>query len=408
MIAMIMIFISLGLGTMRAITMGSMSYNFEFVEPTILTILLYIVVKAWKVNHEIKVNRIIMILVSLTLLIFSYSLFAFIWTDYGLSVLPGAIPLFYAVIAIIVSYYYLNDKPDLYILCGRIFILFLFSQLIINIFIGIQSGASGFYAVKAFASTLIGKSNFISFFFVFYLLFEFISKEKHWKFFLLINTLAVVLTVSRGAIVSLVLSLAVFFVIGLVNKNFNTKNLIMSLVALGSVFLLFLILTPSGQELLGGLSVGLEASTVSSRQVLWNEAIHEIAHNPLGIGVAWRNNPHNFLLDSLRNLGLVFGSIYIVIIGSPLFIIVHPKIMKLSSKSVAGIVAYLSVFIHALIEVFFFTKISIVWTFVTLLFIFITINKDLAGQRTYAELANQKYLFKNQLFEKFRINSKGV
>lgn len=408
MIPIILIFISLSLGTLTTIGISSFNYNLEYIEFTLLSIFFYVILKVWKVNRNIKINKTIMSLTVVSSLIFSYSILTFIWTDYGISVIPGAIPLLYAVITIIIGYYYLSGETDLYVLGIRVFILCLFAQLIVNILNGFSSGETGFYAVKAFATTFIGKSNFISFFFVFGLLYEFISKEKHWKFYLFLNLLAVVFTVSRGAIVSLVLSLMVFFVIAMVNNNFNKKNIIISYVALGSVFILFLILTPSGRELIGGLSLGLEASTVSSRQILWNEAFHEIAHNPLGIGVVWRNNPHNFFLDSLRNLGVFFGTIYILIIVSPLFAFVHPKVTKLSSRTIGVLVAYLSVVIHSLIEVFFFTKISVVWTFMTLSFILITIKKDLKSHKSYADLANQKYIFNNSLFEKIKKSNEGV
>lgn len=402
MAAMIIIFFSLGLGTFVAISAGPLSYNFEFIEPVILAASLFIIVKSWKNSRGINITRTTFIFISIAISIFLYSLFTFIWTDYGLTVLPGAIPLFYAVLSIIVGSYYLNTAPDLYILGSRIFILFLFLQLIVNIYSGMQTGASGFYAIKAFADTFIGKSNFISFFFVFDLIFEFISKERYWKFFLLIDTIAVVLTVSRGAIVSLVIALMIFFILALFNKNFDTKKLILNYTALGVLFFLILVATPSGQELLGGLGIGLEASTVGSRQLLWNDAIYEIAHNLMGIGIVWRDNPHNFLLDALRNMGIIFGTIYIGLIASPLFMLLHPKINQLSARSIAGVIAYLSVFLHAMIEVFYFTKVSVVWSFITILFIFYSIRNDFRQANDYSVLAKKKYAFDNRIFEKFK------
>lgn len=408
MAAVIIIFFSLGLGSFVSISAGALSYNFEFIEPVMLAVSFFIVIKSWKKSPSISITRTFIILVSVIISIFLYALFSFIWTDYGLSVLPGAIPLFYAILSILVGSYYLNNAPDLYILGSRVFILFLFLQLMLNIYSGFQTGANGFYAVKAFADTFIGKSNFISFFFVFDLIFEFISKEKHWKFFLLIDVLAVVLTVSRGAIVSLVIALITFFFLALFNDNFDAKKIILNYAVLGALFFLILIVTPSGQELLGGLGIGLEASTVGSRQLLWNDAIHEIAHNLMGIGIVWRDNPHNFLLDSLRNMGIVFGTIYILLIASPLYILLHPKVNQLSARSLAGVMAYLSVFLHSMIEVFYFTKVSVIWSFLTMLFVFYSIRKDLQQEKDYSILARKKFVVNNRIFEKFKNRGEGV
>ncbi|MGO4961203.1 O-antigen ligase family protein [Jeotgalibaca porci] len=406
MATILLIFITLALGTFQVINIGTLSYNLEFVEITMLLLFLSMCVKIRRIRNEELNSKIITLLVPLTILNFVYSLLTFVWTDYGLTVLPGAIPLLFSVLTILLCYPILNQKPDYYITGTRIFILVLFLQLIVNIWIGIESGASGFYAIKSYADTLIGKSNFISFFFVFELLFEFIAKKRHWQFYLIINALAIVLTVSRGAIVSLALSLVVFFFVGMKNHNFNKKKLLKNFLALGGLLLLIMFLTPSGRELIGGLSLGLEASTVGSRQLLWNEAFQEIVRNPFGIGVVWRNNPHNFILDSIRNLGLIFGTVYIFIIGSPLFLILNPKIFRLSSQSIAGIIAYLSVFIHAMIEVFYFTKISVIWTFLTLIFLYISIRRDLVNIEDYKLV--RKYFFNNNLFKKFKHIKKRV
>ena len=82
-------------------------------------------------------------------------------------------------------------------------------------------------------------------------------------------------------------------------------------------FIIFMLATSPGRELLKGLSAGLGANTVSTRQVLWKEAFSETIANPMGVGIVWRNDPHNFIFSSLRNLGFVFGTLYIMIIASP-------------------------------------------------------------------------------------------
>jgi hypothetical protein len=288
---------------------------------------------------------------------------------------------FYGIISLFIAYYYFKEKENIYIYASRIFVLLIILQLFINFSVGLQSGATGFYDLKDFARTLIGKSNFISIFISFDLIYEFISKQKHWLFFFLIDLVAIIVTISRGAIVSLVIAIFLFFVIALFNKNFNKKNLLLSLGFLIVVATFFMLATSPGRELLKGLSSGLGASTVGTRQELWKEAFNETLLNPLGVGIVWRNDPHNFLFSSLRNLGFVFGTIYIFLIASPFFLFIHPIILKLSKKSIAILIAYSSVFIHSFIEVFFFTKLSVSWTMFTLVFIFIVITKDILSIR---------------------------
>ena len=226
--------------------------------------------------------------------------------------------------------------------------------------------------------------------------------------YFLLNLIALIATISRGAIVALVLSLIVYFIIGLINVNINKKSLIISYLSLFVLFAFFMVFTSPGQTLLKGLSIGLGATTVDSRQVLWNEALVEATSFPLGIGVIWKNDPHNFIFSSLRNLGIVFGTGYILLLVSPLFILATPKVKYLSKKSIAVLMAYISIVIHALIEVFYFNKLSVIWTAFTLVYIYFVLKKDI--ERIELEstfLLKKNYLFNNRLFEKFKTSRKG-
>lgn len=377
MIGIILVFISMSLGVLFEISIGSLKYNFEFIEPTLIAVFLYIVINLWNKNkyHKIPGPLIMMLLILLTM--FSYSLLSLSWTDYGLSVLPGSIVFFYGVISIFIANYYFQKDSNLYVIVSRLFVLIIIIQLFINIYEGMASGVTGFYELKDYARTLIGKSNFISIFIAFDLIYEFISKDKHWVVFLLIDLIAIIFTISRGAIVTVVLALGVFFIIAMFNKNFNRKSILLSISVLIIIFVVFMVVTPPGRELLQGLSAGLGANTVSTRQVLWKEAFTETIANPMGVGIVWRNDPHNFIFSSLRNLGFMFGTIYIVVIASPLFLFLHPIILRLSKKTIGLLVAYLSVFIHSFIEVFYFTKLSVSWSMFTIVFIFIMVMKDM-------------------------------
>lgn len=377
MISIILIFIAMSLGVLTEISVGPMVYKFDFIEPVLICVALCVIISLWNKNKFYKMPPLVLSLMAILTAIFLYSLISVNWTSYGFSVIPGAMIYFYGIIALFVAYYYLKQKEDLYILASRIFVLLIVLQLFLNISVGIKSGVSGFYDLKDFARTLIGKSNFISIFISFDLIYEFISKQKYWLFFFLIDLVAIIFTISRGAIVALVIAIFIFFVVAMFNKNFSKKNLLLSLGFLIIVSACFMLVTAPGRELLKGLSSGLGASTVGTRQTLWKEAFNETLLNPWGVGIVWRNDPHNFMFSSLRNLGFFFGTIYMLLIASPFFVFVHPIVLKLSKKSIAILMAYLSVFIHSFIEVFFFTKLSVTWTMFTLVFIFLVVGKDI-------------------------------
>lgn len=401
MINIIIIFVAMSLGVLTELSIGPMIYKVDIIEPVLICIALGIVINLWNKNKFYKIPPLLLSLMAILTAIFLYSLVSVNWTSYGFSVIPGAMVFFYGIISLFIAYYYLEEKENIYIYASRIFVLLIIIQLFFNFSVGLSSGVTGFYDLKDFARTLIGKSNFISIFISFDLIYEFISKQKHWLFFFLIDLVAIIVTISRGAIVSLVLAIFLFFVIALFNKNFNKKNLLLSLGFLIVVATGFMLATSPGRELLKGLSSGLGASTVGTRQTLWKEAFNETLLNPLGVGIVWRNDPHNFLFSSLRNLGFVIGTIYIFLIASPFFLFIHPIILKLSKKSIAILVAYSSVFIHSFIEVFFFTKLSVTWTMFTLVFIFLVVRKDILSIKdtNSIDIENKKSFYPSMLKE---------
>lgn len=377
MINIIIIFVAMSLGILTEVSVGPLIYKIDIIEPVLICVALGILINLWNKNKFYKIPTLLLSFMAILTAIFLYSLMSVNWTSYGFSGIPGAMVFFYGIITLFIAFYYFEEKENIYIYASRIFVLLIILQLFINFSVGLQSGVTGFYDLKDFARTLIGKSNFISIFISFDLIYEFISKQKHWLFFFLIDVIAIIVTISRGAIVSLVIAIFLFFVIALFNKNFSKKNLLLSLCFLIVVATGFMLATSPGRELLKGLSSGLGASTVGTRQTLWQEAFNETLLNPLGVGIIWRNDPHNFLFSSLRNLGFVFGTIYIFLIASPFFLFLHPIVLKLSKKSIAILVAYSSVFIHSFIEVFFFTKLSVTWTMFTLVFIYLVVRKDI-------------------------------
>lgn len=408
MLAVILVFLALSLGVMFEIPIGPLRYQVDYSEIVLIVITFLVIIKLLNSNKAFifkNYNRSLLFISSFLLI---YSLFSYTWSPYGLTSIPGATIFIYAILSIFVGSYYLEENSEVYIIAMRIFVLSIIIQLFYNFSVGLIQGVTGFYDLKDYAVTFIGKSNFISIFISFDLIYEFISREKYWKFFFVISLVALVATISRGAIVSVAIALAVYFIVGLLNININKKKLITNFLILFILFTIAMLFTEPGKTLLKGLQAGLGASTVSSRKLLWKESFIETLLNPLGVGIVWKDDPHNILFSALRNLGVISGPLYILVIISPLFILIHPKIRLLSRKTVAILISYLSVVVHAFIEVFYFTKISVIFTMFTLLYMYIVINKDIqlinnSFLSSYRKNI-KKYPFNNKIFNKLKTN----
>lgn len=390
MIAIILLYVSLSLGTFIRIPIGDSVYQLQYVEIILFMLSVNILFNIVSSKRKFELNKFDYNIGLLFLLLFSYSIYMFLWSDYGSTALPGALPFLYGLLALFISSYYYKKNKDIYINGLRVLVLIMLIQLSISMFGLLESDASGFYAVKDFARTPMGKSNLISFYFVFGLLYEFISKEKHWLFFFMINLIAVVLTLSRGAIFSLGFSLIIYLIIAMINSNFKKAKVVMSFIFLIAVLLIFMYTTAVGEEFLQALRSGLGARTVGTRQVLWNNAFMETVQNPFGVGVVWMEDPHNIILSAWRNLGFVLGSIYVLFLTYPLFYLLHSNVKTYSAKTVALLVAYSSVFIHAFIEIYYFSTISVVFTVLTINFIHMQLTDEFSKSKLI-DISTQKF-----------------
>lgn len=376
MISVCLIFFALSLGTLVHISFGSEGYNLQIVEIVILLIYSTTLVTIWKKGLRFNSTLAKITYSFLWFLCFIYSLLTFFWSNQGLSVLPGSVNLFYGLIAFVVAEYHFRENTKIFVTANRLFIISLFIQLSFNMVQGIRAEDVSFYTLKYHSTTLLGNSNYIAFFFTFDLIYEFILKEKSWLLFVLINLLGIVLTMSRGAIISILVALLVYFIISLFNKNIKTTKSFSIFFLLLIVFYSLISYTKPGVELWNGLRLGLGASSVHSRQILWGNAISQILSQPFGNGIVWEEDPHNVVLSSFRNLGVVFGTIYLLLISLPLFYFFRRKIFSLSINSIAVLIAYLTVFVHSMIEVFYFGSTSIIWTAIVISFIFRTLKND--------------------------------
>lgn len=389
----------LSLGALFPVSLGSLVYNVHYVELWLIFIFIMLFLKSWREGITLQksgFNRAYYILFSLC---FLYSILIFYWSDQGMSMFAGSLSLFYGLIAFGSANYFYSKNLKIFPIANRILIISLFIQLLVNMASGIASNNMSFYEMKEQSTTLLGGSNYIAFFFTFGLLYEFISKEKRWVLFTIINLAGVMLTISRGALVSIAVSVLMYFFIMLLNKKMNKVKAFLSLTLLFLGFFLFMNYTVPGKELWFGFQGGaVVTSSVDSRTFLWEDTINQIKEQPFGNGITWKDSPHNVLLTAFRDLGVVFGSLYILLISYPLVYFLRPKTFALSNKSIALLIAYLSVFVHSLVEIFYFNTTSIIWTVTVLAYINKTINDEknqsYEAMQSIVTMPNKKKKFK--------------
>lgn len=373
---MIFLFITLSLGTILKVPMGGSFYNLQFSELILMLLFFIICLKTWKKGTIRKPSGFKMIFYVLWFLCFIYSIIDFYWSSSAMTSLTGSLVLFYGLIGFMVAEHFYSINPNSFIIANRILIISLFVQLLINMASLIHSYGDAFYQIKHQSSTLIGDSNFIAFYFTFTFLYELIAKNKRWLFYTLICLFAVVLTLSRGAIISIVVSLAIYLVLIIFNRNIKKSGSIISIGTLGLLFYLFINYTTPGMALWSGLNEGLGSHTIYARNILWDEAIAQIQQNPFGHGVIWIDDPHNIALRAWRDLGLGFGTIFLLLIAYPLYNIFRLRTLRFSNKSIAVLIGYLSVFVHAMVEPFYLSTTSIIWVVMLISFLEKTIKEE--------------------------------
>lgn len=379
----------LSLGEISTISLGGISYNLQFAEVYLFSLLLLLFIKSLKSNFVIETSSLNKIMYIGWSLVLFYSFLILFWSDEGLTPAAGSLSLIWGLSTFILADHYFRLGSDIYLKGSRLLLLSMFVQLFINM-IPVFTVTLDFYSLKTYSNTFMGNSNFISFFFSFFFLYEIIAKNKKWLLYSCLSLMGIMLTISRGAIVAIAIALMVYFLISLMNKHTNKFKVILNLGFIILFTSLWFNFTSMGRELWFSMQFGLEASSVGSREILWNQAIETIKNNILGVGIVWRDDPHNIILSSYRGLGILFGTIYILIISFPLFYFLNPCLIRYSNKTIAILIAYLSVFVHSMIEIFYLTSLSSIWVALTLAFISKTLRdelKELKKQKTEPDVS---------------------
>ncbi|EGP5243883.1 MULTISPECIES: hypothetical protein [Enterococcus] len=368
---LILLFFLMSLGIFRQLSFSGTHYNLMFAELFLLSIALFTIFKILKkkqIHSEKMYNKYYI----LSIILMMYSLLTYFWSPFQSSSLLAVIIYIYTILSILIIS---NNKISLsqYIVANRILLLSIFTQLIFNFFRTGFSGITNYYTLKSLATTLMGNSNYLSMFIGFILVFEFISKEKLWVLFSLVGVFSLLLTMSKSAILAVSMVLTIYVLIELFNSpKKTTRNkftIIISFTLITTLLIYLLFKTQIGQVFYTALRGSLTTGYISGRDVLSSKALKNIQNNIFGLGYSIVDDPHNFILLSLRSFGLLFGVLASLFYFLPLFNIFGKKFRNFSTSTKGLVFAYICLLLHSIFEIFFFTNVPTIWVTVTLLFL---------------------------------------
>lgn len=163
----ILLFLAISLGQVALISFGGASYQLGYGEITLTLILFIMLIRSYKNKNEIRMSRHNLIYYILWFTCFIYSFLEYFWSDQPYTALSGSLTFIFGFMAMIIANYYLTKNDKIFLVAFRILIISLFIQLLINMSDVIKIGGFSFYAAKNYATTLLGDSNNISFYFTF-------------------------------------------------------------------------------------------------------------------------------------------------------------------------------------------------------------------------------------------------
>ena len=374
------IFFTLTLGSQIKLTLIGSSYNLMTAEAVLLLIL-----TLWFLNGQtIKVDRQFKIIASCWFFVFLWGILGNYWSENSMRTTALSLSYLYGLLSFIlgVAFFGKYRSPEILSTAIRVFSISLLVQLIYNYLIfyrsnpGYGSGISFnelYYGIKIYAAvTLMGSSNFIASFFSFNLLYEFFYRRKHSVIFVFVNIAGLLLTLSRGAILSII-AVSVFYTFYKFFYNVPTYERRQFLIKTISVIvILYLVLTQitsvANSTLLKSFTPEIFITTISSRLDLLNIAIQDIfKHFLFGTGLIWAEstdvnlfNAHNDLISPFRQQGII-GALPV------LYIILYPfrgvikgfKSIPLQIRAI--LLAYATVALHSLMEPTFYSTSSQIW-----------------------------------------------
>ncbi len=232
-----------------------------------------------------------------------------------------------------------------------------------------EFGALSFFGLKDAVVTPIGQSNFIAIFFEFGIVYELLTRRKGWLAFGLLQFAALLLTLSRGALVALAITLTVGSMVALVTHG-QRKAAAVLIGALATAGLV-LLATPLGQFIVQAFDIIDRSAT--ARMSLWSAALTAVSHAPLtGIGfgafesIGGIRDTHSTFFELLSETGVIGLTLFSLAAGA----IIAASLVRAwdgrvgewaRRENMALGLALFGVLTHSMIEPFFLNR-SAIWT----------------------------------------------
>ncbi|WP_430606334.1 O-antigen ligase family protein [Enterococcus sp. DIV1368d] len=363
------LFLFLTFGNFLTISYSSENYNINYAEVFLLFFIVLITLKILYKKSDFRIYSFSRKYIITSFIMIIYSMLTFFWSPFGMSsILPVIVYTYIILIFIFFSNvnFYLED----YIYANRILLISLIIQLSISFYLNGAINSTNYYTIKEIASTFMGNSNYLSIYISFILVFEYVGKKKYWLIYTLIASLGLLLTMSKSAIISVIFVLLFYT---LYQIWFSRKKgklwLISSLIILFGIIYLGLIKTSIGNVFLNATISSLSDGYISGRDILIINSLQDISQNIFGMGYSIKNDPHNFILISLRSFGIFAGIISIMLYLFPVLKLLNSKGYKGSKTIQAFFFAYCVLMIHTLFEIFFYLNVSTIWWGITVFFL---------------------------------------
>ncbi len=269
---------------------------------------------------------------------------------------------------------FMCSKRDLFAVALRIFNLVLALQtgwVVWRAFT--ELGALSYFGLKDGIVTPMGLSNFIAVFFEFGIVYEVLTRRRGWLPFSLINLSALLLTLSRGALAALAMTLIVGAALAALLPGQRKASL--ALLGVLAAAVVGLVATPLGQFIIEAF--GTVSRSATARMALWQSALEAASHAPLtGVGfgtfesVGENRHTHSLPFELLSGTGVfgfglfVFAMAAIVVKAFAEALNEH-RTREDRRENLALALALFGILSHSLIEPFFLGR-SAIWTGIVL------------------------------------------
>ncbi|WP_215115804.1 O-antigen ligase [Exiguobacterium sp. s80] len=376
-------FVFINLGVLGSIPLFGLQYNINYIEVYLLIGFIYSLFFLFK--RKIEFSKLDLVYCVTLSIVFLYSLILFYFSPHGVTILPGSLTVFYMLISYVFSVINKKEFVKNFYKAIRWMTLAITIQLLYVFFIDNSGFSSNYYGLKNEAKTLMGSSNYLSFFLVFSIIYEVITRKQNWLIFSSVSSVGLILTLSKGGFLSLLLSIFLYIILIFSNKETSKKKARNALIfSFLTLFIVFFILSnvDFGKQLFGNLLYNINEPG-AGRIPLWDKAIFSIQSNFLGTGITYVDDPHNLLLKSIRDLGIITGLLYISLMLFPILKIFRiEKMKKFTVEEIALVSSYSSIVIHSLFEIFYFDTLSAIWIGVILM----VINQEFSKKNKINEI----------------------